>query len=157
MMPTLRNALGRFATGVTIVTCLDANGEPIGLTANSFGALSLEPPLILWSLRRVSPSLQAFAATRYFAVNVLGASQMELSRRFASSVSDKFADGVWRAGHGGVPVLGEAAALFECEVLSQQEAGDHMLFIGRVLYFVDGGMPPLLFHAGRYHGLGEVM
>ncbi|MEW6705533.1 MAG: flavin reductase family protein [Pseudomonadota bacterium] len=154
VMPTLRNALGRFATGVTIVTCLDANGRAVGLTANSFTALSLEPPLILWSLRDVSPSLGAFAAARYFAVNVLAERQMALSRRFASPVADKFDHGDWHVGEGGVPVLNEAAAIFECETHSQQEAGDHVLFIGQVLRFTDGGAPPLLFHAGRYHRLG---
>jgi 3-hydroxy-9,10-secoandrosta-1,3,5(10)-triene-9,17-dione monooxygenase reductase component len=155
VMPTLRNALGRFATGVTLVTCLDAHGRPVGLTVNSFTALSLEPPLVLWSLRSVSPSLSAFEAARYFAVNVLSERQLALSRRFASPVADKFDHGEWHVGEGGVPVLNEAAAVFECEIHSQQVAGDHVLFIGSVLRFADGGQPPLVFHAGRYHKLGE--
>jgi 3-hydroxy-9,10-secoandrosta-1,3,5(10)-triene-9,17-dione monooxygenase reductase component len=152
---TLRAALGRYATGVTVVTCLDADGRPVGLTVNSFGALSLQPPLVLWSLRTVSPSLAAFSAARHFAVNVLGAAQVDLSRRFASPLADKFAEGEWHAGEGGVLVLNESAAVFECETASQQDEGDHRLFIGRVLRFVDGGLPPLVFHSGRYHGLGE--
>jgi flavin reductase (DIM6/NTAB) family NADH-FMN oxidoreductase RutF len=155
LMPTLRNALGRFATGVTIVTCLDDKGTAVGLTANSFSALSLEPPLVLWSLRSASPSLAAFAAARYFAVNVLAELQIGLSRRFASPVADKFDHGEWHVGTGGVPVLNEAAAVFECEVQSQQETGDHVLFIGQVLAFRDGGAPPLVFHGGRYHRVGE--
>lgn len=152
---TLRGALGRFATGVTLVTCLDLQGRPVGLTVNSFGALSLEPPLVLWSLRLVSPSLAAFDAARHFAVNVLGEAQVDLSRRFASPVADKFAEGEWHAGEGGVPVLNESAAVFQCEAIGRQDAGDHRLFIGRVLRYHDGGLPPLVFHAGRYHGLGE--
>lgn len=156
-LPSLRRALGRFGTGVTIVTCVDLQGHQVGLTVNSFGALSLEPPLVLWSLRDVSPSLPAFSSARHFAVNVLSEDQLALSRHFASPVADKFGQGLWHAGLGGVPVLNEAAAVFECELVSEQLAGDHLLFIGRVLRFADGGAPPLLFHAGRYHRLGGTL
>lgn len=154
MARPLRSALGRFATGVTIVTCVDAGGTRVGLTVNSFGALSLEPALVLWSLRSHSPSLPAFASATHFAINVLGEAQIALSRRFASPVADKFAEGIWHIGSGGVPVLNEAAAVFECEAVSRQEAGDHALFIGRVLRFAGGELPPLVFHAGHYHRLG---
>jgi flavin reductase (DIM6/NTAB) family NADH-FMN oxidoreductase RutF len=154
---TLRAALSSFATGVTIVSCLDASGGPVGLTANSFNALSLDPPLVLWSLRRASPSLVAFGAARHFAVNVLADSQVELSRRFASQVADKFDDGLWSTGLCGVPILGACAAVFECERVSQQEAGDHMLFIGRVLRMTSAPISPLVFHAGHYHMLGEIL
>jgi flavin reductase (DIM6/NTAB) family NADH-FMN oxidoreductase RutF len=153
----LRGVLGRFATGVTIVTCLDGEGERIGLTANSFNALSLDPPLVLWSLRLASPSLAAFAAARHFAINILAESQVDLSRRFASSVADRFDDGVWSAGLGGAPVLTGAAAVLECELTLQQPAGDHQLFIGQVLRLADLATPPLLFHGGHYHMLGEVI
>lgn len=155
--PTLRSALGRFATGVTIVTCLDPEGRRLGLTVNSFSALSLEPPLVLWSLRRVSPSLAAFRSARHFAVNVLAEGQVDLSRRFASPVPDKFAEGVWHAGVDGVPVLNQAAAVFECESVSAQDAGDHVLFIGRVERFADGRQAPLVFFAGRYHRAGDLL
>jgi flavin reductase (DIM6/NTAB) family NADH-FMN oxidoreductase RutF len=153
----LRGVLGRFATGVTIVTCLDAAGTPIGLTANSFNALSLDPPLILWSLRQASPSLPAFREARHFVINILAESQVELSRRFASPVTDKFAEGLWNPGLGGAPVLAGAAAVLECERSVQHEAGDHVLFIGRVLRLADLATPPLLFHGGHYHMLGEVL
>ncbi len=153
----LRAALGRFATGVTIVTCRDGAGAPVGLTCNSFNALSLEPPLVLWSLRRASPSLVAFAGADHFAVNVLAEDQIELSRRFASSAADKFADGVWHDGAGGAPLLVGAAATFECARASHQDAGDHVLFIGRVLRLADAALPPLVFHGGRYHLLGEIL
>lgn len=153
----LRNALGRFATGVTIITTVDAQGQRLGLTANSFNSLSLEPPLVLWSLRQSSPNLPAFVDAPRFAVNVLAESQIELSRRFASQVDDKFADGAWSDGLHGVPVLAGAAAVFECERVSHQGAGDHMLFIGRVLSLVESAVPPLLFQAGRYRMLGEIL
>jgi 3-hydroxy-9,10-secoandrosta-1,3,5(10)-triene-9,17-dione monooxygenase reductase component len=153
----LRRALGRFATGVTIVTCLDAQGQPVGLTANSFNSLSLQPPLVLWSLREASPSLEAFAAAAHFAVNVLAADQLELSRRFASRVHDKFAGGPWSAGHHGLPVLSGCAAVFECQAESAQPAGDHRLFIGRVLACRESTAPPLVYRAGHYHGLGSVL
>lgn len=153
----LRQVLGRFATGVTIVTCRDAAGQPVGLTCNSFNALSLDPPLVLWSLRRSSPSLPAFAAAAHFAVNILAEAQVDLSRRFASSQPDKFGDGLWADGEGGVPLLGGAAATLECETSLRQDAGDHVLFIGRVRRLADLGLPPLVFHGGRYHLLGEIL
>ncbi len=153
----LRNALGRFATGVTIVTCVDASGERVGLTANSFNALSLDPPLVLWSLRRQSPSLPAFESATHWAVNVLAETQVELSRRFASSVADKFEPGPWTAGLGGAPVLAGAAAVFECERFAVHDGGDHRLFVGRVRRLADGALAPLLFHSGHYRMLGEVL
>jgi flavin reductase (DIM6/NTAB) family NADH-FMN oxidoreductase RutF len=153
----LRAALGRFATGVTIISCVGPAGAPVGLTANSFSALSLDPPLVLWSLRQSSGSLAAFEAAPHFAVNVLAESQVDLSRRFASSQADKFAEGAWAAGLGGAPVLAGCAAVFECEVASRQVAGDHVLFIGRVLRLADLSVAPLLFQGGHYRMLGEVL
>ncbi|HET9822672.1 MAG TPA: flavin reductase family protein [Burkholderiaceae bacterium] len=153
----LRQALGQFATGVTIVSCVDRSGRPVGLTVNSFNSLSLEPPLILWSLRRESPSLGAFEGAMHFAVNVLGEAQVELSRRFASPRDDKFEDVAWHAGVGGAPVLAGCAAALQCEVAARQDAGDHRLYIGRVLALSCEPVPPLVFHAGRYHLLGEIL
>ena len=154
---SLRAALSHFATGVTIVCCLDDAGVSVGLTANSFNALSLDPPLVLWSLRRSSPSVSAFMQAPHFAVNVLSEAQVDLSRRFASQVPDKFTDGAWSRGEGGVPVLTGCAAVFECETVSSQEAGDHVLFIGRVLRATEAALAPLVFHAGHYHLLGEIL
>jgi flavin reductase (DIM6/NTAB) family NADH-FMN oxidoreductase RutF len=153
----LRAALGRFTTGVTIVTCLDAQGAPVGLTANSFNALSLDPPLVLWSLRSPSANLESFRAASHFAVNVLAEAQVELSRRFASKTEDKFAEGQWSAGQGGAPVLAGCAAVFECATASQQDAGDHVLFIGHVLALMEAPLAPLVFQAGHYRMLGEVL
>jgi 4-hydroxyphenylacetate 3-hydroxylase, reductase component len=151
----LRSALGRFATGVTIVTCSDAAGEPIGLTVNSFTALSLEPPMVLWALRAESPSLAGFEAAGHFAVNVLGEQQLELSRRFASTAPHKFALGRWSAGRLGSPVLVGALAVFECITTSTQRQGDHILFVGEVRHSTAHSGPPLVFQSGRYRSLGE--
>lgn len=154
---SLRAALGGFATGVTIVTCRTSNGARIGLTVNSFNALSLEPPIVLWSLRLASPSLAAFDDARHFAINVLSEAQVDLSRRFASAVPAKFDEGQWGQGIAGVPVLAGCAATFECELVSHQVAGDHRLYLGRVIAAASQPVPPLVYHAGRYHLLGEIL
>lgn len=151
----LRAALGRFATGVTIVTCVDAAGQPVGLTANSFNALSLEPALVLWSLRGASPNLAAFAGASHFTVNVLAESQIELSRRFASPVHDRFAGVDWLPGLGGAPVLAGCAAVFQCAADKHLPMGDHMLFIGRVQAVAEVALAPLVFQSGHYHQLGK--
>ena len=155
----LRVALGRFATGVTIITCVDAGGGRVGLTATSFGALSLEPPLVLWSLRRSSPRLLAFEAASHFAINVLAETQVELSRRFAApnAGGGRFDEGAWRPGLGGAPVLAGCAAVFECVKVTAQDGGDHRLYIGRVLRLADIAVAPLVFQGGHYHMLGEVL
>ncbi|MBI5721546.1 MAG: flavin reductase family protein [Burkholderiales bacterium] len=156
---SMRAALGRFATGVSIVSCRDAAGAPVGLTVNSFGALSLEPPLVLWSLRKVSPSLPAFEAAGHFAVNVLAETQVDLSRRFAAPQAGggRFDEGSWTAGLGGAPILAGCAAVFECERLAAHDGGDHRLFIGRVRRLADIAIAPLIFQGGHYHMLGEVL
>jgi 3-hydroxy-9,10-secoandrosta-1,3,5(10)-triene-9,17-dione monooxygenase reductase component len=151
----LRAVLGRFATGVTIVTCADADGAWVGLTVNSFNALSLEPPLVLWSLRETSASMAAFSAASHFSVSVLAESQLGLSRRFAAPGDDKFGEGDWRPGLGGAPVLDGAAAVLECALHLQQPAGDHRLFIGRIERLSGRPVPPLVYQGGHYHALGE--
>lgn len=153
----LRNALGRFTTGVTIITCVDAQGQWVGLTANSFNALSLAPPLVLWSLRHASPALVAFKTARRFAVNVLADAQVDLSRHFASKAANRFSEGAWAIGEHGAPVLAGCAAVLECQTVSHQTAGDHELFIGQVLACAEAQLAPLVFQAGHYHLLGEVL
>ena len=151
----LRNALGQFATGITVVTTRAGNGSFVGLTVNSFSALSLEPPLILWSLRCSSPSLPVFEAADRFVVNVLAEAQVEVSRRFASPQADKF-EGVPHAENAwGLPLLHGASAWFECRTVSRQIAGDHCLFIAEVERFTLSEAAPLLFHAGGYFALGS--
>jgi 4-hydroxyphenylacetate 3-hydroxylase, reductase component len=154
---TLRQALGRFATGVTIVTCRDAQGQAVGLTCNSFNSVSLDPPLVLWSLRSASPSLQAFREARHWAVNVLGEAQVDLSRRFASPETDRFSDGSWADGVGGAPILAGCAAVIQCGNHDALETGDHWLFLGRVLALAEAPIPPLIFQSGHYHLLGEIL
>jgi flavin reductase (DIM6/NTAB) family NADH-FMN oxidoreductase RutF len=158
-MPThkLRAALGRFATGVTVVTCRDADGAFVGLTVSSFNSLSLEPPLVLWSLRKASPTVAAFTAAPRFAVNVLAQSQIDLARCFAAHGAHRFAQGPWSLGEHGAPVLQGCAAVFECEAVSQQPAGDHRLFIGRVLAHAEAALAPLVFQGGHYRALGETL
>ncbi len=149
----LRQALGRFVTGVTIVTCRDDGGRAVGLTANSFNALSLDPPLVLWSLRSASASIAAFTAASHFAVNVLAADQVELSRRFARPSSAKFDAGEWTDGQGGAPLLAGCVAVFECRRRSHHAAGDHVLFIGEVERIGGSASTPLVYHAGHYRTL----
>jgi flavin reductase (DIM6/NTAB) family NADH-FMN oxidoreductase RutF len=151
----LRSALGRFATGVTLATCTDAHGTPVGLTVNSFGALSLDPPLVQWSLRCESPSLPAFEAAAHFAINVLGEQHIELSRRFAAAHGNRFELGRWALGRHGAPVLAGALAVFECRRRSAERHGDHVLLIGEVLHHSAHSGAPLLFHASRYRRMGD--
>ena len=151
----LRQALGRFVTGVTIVTCRDEQGEPIGLTANSFNALSLDPPLVLWSLRQASSTIDAFTNASHFAVNVLAADQVDLSRRFARPSSAKFDAGEWTDGQGGAPLLAGCVAVFECRRRSHHAAGDHVLFIGEVERIGGSAATPLVYHAGHYRTLKD--
>ena len=146
-----RAALGMFATGVTIVTARRADGSLVGLTANSFNSVSLEPPLVLWSLSRSAGSMPAFERGSHYAVNILAASQHALAERFASKVVDRFVDVAFREGGGGAPVLEGAAAVFECFNRSQYEEGDHVIFVGEVERCSwRPGVAPLIFHGGRY-------
>jgi len=149
----LRQALGRFVTGVTIVTCRDAEGNAVGLTANSFNALSLDPPLVLWSLRQSSSKIAAFSAASHFVINVLADDQVDLSRRFARSAPATFDADAWSDGHGGAPVLAGCVAVFECRRHSHQQAGDHVLFIGEVRRIAGSAATPLVYHAGHYRTL----
>lgn len=153
----LRTALGRFTTGITIVSCVDQAGAYVGLTVNSFNSVSLDPPLVLWSLRRESPNLEAFETAPRFAVNVLTESQIGLSRRFSSAHAHRFSEGDWALGAHGAPVLKDGAAVFECEFHSRQDAGDHRLYIGHVLGFSESARAPLLYRSGHYHRLGGTL
>ena len=152
----LRDAFGVFPTGVAVVTTCDADGAPIGVTVNSFVSLSLAPPLVAWSLNRTSPSLAAFERSGNFAINVLSAEQIHLSRRFGSRTPDKFRGLQFDRGAGGAPLLAGSAAHFECRVTAVYPGGDHVLFIGNVERFAhDSACVPLMFHAGRYHVPGR--
>ncbi|WP_292071009.1 flavin reductase family protein [Brevundimonas sp. UBA7534] len=151
---TLRDALGCFATGVTVVTTRDGAGLPVGLTANSFSAVSLDPPLILFCLARSSSNLDRFRAAEHFAINVLHIGQQPTSGVFARSTEDRFQDVAWEAWDTGAPILSGALASFECATHQVVEAGDHLVFIGRVLRArFEPRRDPLLFFRGKYRRL----
>lgn len=145
-----RKALGAFTTGVTIVTTRGSNGQDYGLTANSFNSVSMDPPMVLWSLGKSSSSIEAFRGTDHFAVHILAADQETVSNRFAKSGADKFAGTAVERGHGDVPLLGGCSARFECRVAYQYDGGDHVIFVGEVLNFDNFARPPLIFHGGNY-------
>lgn len=147
----LRHALGRYPTGVAIVTTVAADGRPVGLTINSFASLSLEPPLVLWSLSGRSPSLPAFLDGDRFAINVLARSQQALAKRFADrSVPDKFEGVGWAARPSEPPLLAGTAAGFVCRLDRTLAGGDHLLLIGEIEHWSLGDEEPLVFCAGRF-------
>ncbi|MCM8735758.1 flavin reductase family protein [Azospirillum sp. A1-3] len=147
---SLRDAYARYATGVAVITTLTPAGTPVGLTVNSFSSVSLDPPLVLWSLMRSSASLPAFGEASRFAVNVLADDQHHLSTRFASRSEERFAGIDWTPGLGGVPLLPDCLAQFECTTHRLVEAGDHVVVLGRVHRFEHHDGAPLLFFASRY-------
>ncbi len=150
----LRRAFGNFATGVTIVTTVDANGVPSGFTANSFTSVSIEPPLLLVSIARTAYGCELFTSSRGFAVNILAQDQRDLSNRFARAGADKFADQDWHAGVSGSPILDQVVAWFDCEHHEQVDAGDHIILIGRVLQYSYNTHAPLGFCRGAYVSFG---
>lgn len=147
---SFRAALGAFATGVTVITTLGRNGQPTGLTANSFNSVSLEPPLVLWSLAKKAFSLQDFTAASHWAVHVLSADQEAISNQFARGGENKFAGVPLETSPDGIPLLRDCAARFECTGTFQYEGGDHIIFVGEVKRFRKTEAPPLVFHSGRY-------
>ncbi len=149
----LRNALGRFATGVTVVTTLTAEG-PLGITANSFASVSLNPPLVLWSPARKSSRFPAFERAPFFAIHILGAGQRALAERF-SRMGHDFAGIAFAEGQGGTPLIDGCAARFECRHAAGHDGGDHLIVVGEVLRLVENEGPPLLFHRGAYSALAE--
>jgi flavin reductase (DIM6/NTAB) family NADH-FMN oxidoreductase RutF len=151
----LRNALGTFATGVTIVTINGPDGTPIGLTCNSFSSVSLSPALVLWSLSLRSPNLNRFLQAPNFAINVLAAEQRALSQRFAQPIANKFEGVRYTQGKLGLPLIFDAAAHLECRNETRYYSGDHVIFIGHVLHYSYRDCAPLLFHRGRYAGITD--
>jgi flavin reductase (DIM6/NTAB) family NADH-FMN oxidoreductase RutF len=147
----LRDALGRFATGVTVVTTMTPQG-PLGITANSFASVSLRPPLVLWSPARKSKRFPAFEAASHFAVHVLSAGQRALAERFAAP-GDAFAGLAFEPGEGAVPLIAGCAARFECRHAAGYDGGDHLIVVGEVLRLERADLPPLIFYRGRYGSL----
>lgn len=147
----LRNALGQFATGVAVITTLTPDGKRVGVTANSFTSVSMDPPLVLWCPGRHLYSLPSFEEATHFTINILASDQHALSRQFASAETDKFAGVAVTEGIGGVPVLAGTVATFQCRTAARHEAGDHIIFIGEVEDYSYRPGAPLVFHAGGYH------
>ena len=145
-----RRALGQFATGVTVITARAPSGELVGVTANSFNSVSLDPPMVLWSLSKASRGLRFFLEAESFCVNVLAADQVSVSNHFASKKDDKFADLSFDSGAGGAPLLQDCAARFQCQTAFTYEGGDHLIFVGEVLAFDESGKQGLVYHQGKY-------
>jgi flavin reductase (DIM6/NTAB) family NADH-FMN oxidoreductase RutF len=145
-----RNALGTYATGVTIITAVAADGTPYGVTCNSFASVSLNPPLVLWSLGMFSQGLSTFQNATHFAVNVLGVSQQALASAFAKSSDDKFAGVDWTPGLGGAPLLTDSVSSFQCRAANRYYGGDHVIFLGAVEAYSYNRREPLLFARGGY-------
>jgi flavin reductase (DIM6/NTAB) family NADH-FMN oxidoreductase RutF len=151
---TLRDALGCFATGVTIVTCLDEKGQPVGFTANSFTSVSLDPPLLLVCVRKTASCAQALIGAEHFAVNVLQTGQQPASIRFSTKDEDRFGTTPWSTGETGAPVLMNSLGVFECQRHAVHEGGDHHILVGEVIRAsFDPNMDPLLYFRGRYRRL----
>lgn len=148
----LRDALGEFATGVTIIAARMPDGGFAGFTANSFNSVSLEPPLVVWSLNRRASPLAAFEQADCYGISVLTRAQQGLAERFADPLPDRFAGVPFRVGPGGAPLIEGCSAWFECRHHSVTPAGDHMLFVGEVqaLGHAHATAPMLTFHRGRF-------
>ncbi|MBQ0807248.1 MAG: flavin reductase family protein [Porticoccus sp.] len=149
----LRNAMGNFATGITVVTAVDEQGEPQGMTANSFSSVSLEPALISWCVGQESRLFELFQHTNHFAVNILHSGQQSISQLFSGPEEDKFDRISWYPGMNGVPLLNDCASVFQCEIEHRYPGGDHTILVGRVLDFSSVPMAPLIFHCGQYQEL----
>ena len=150
----LRDAMGTFATGVCVVTASPAGFAPFGMTVNSFSSVSLDPPLVLWSLRNDSECFAAFSACRFYTINVLRQEQQALSNRYASKDSHDLDPDHFRIGRSGAPVLRGTLCSMECEIWQRYEGGDHVILVGRVLQaHTAASGRPLVFHAGQYRQL----
>lgn len=151
---TLRDALGCFATGVTVVTCLNAAGEPAGLTVNSFTSVSLDPPLLLVCVAKEAASAAPLSEAPNFAINVLQTGQRPASIRFSTRDQNRFGATPWACGEAGAPILGDSLGVFECERFAVYDGGDHHILVGRVVKAsFDASLDPLLFFRGSYRRL----
>lgn len=151
----LRQVMGHFATGVTIITTLNKAGQAHGLTANAFTSVSLEPPLLLISVDKKAESWPAFEESRVFTVNILADNQEALSRKFAVSGGNKFDGVAYRAGANGAAILEGALAYIECTLYASYEGGDHSIYLGQVQQAETREGKPLLFFRGGYRALGD--
>lgn len=152
-----RDCLGCFVTGVTVVTSVGRNGEHVGLTVNSFNSVSLDPPMVLFSLDRRAQSLPVLEAAGRFAVSVLSDHQEAVSNRFARRDADKWDGTAFRTGETGCRLIEDAMATFDCRTYAQHDGGDHVIFVGEVLAMdIDPAKRPLVYYKGRYNSLAAV-
>ncbi len=148
-----RQALGQFATGVTVITTRLADGSFRGLTASSFNSVSLEPPLVLWSLATGANSLPIFSGNSHYVINVLSAEQGHLAKLFSTRGEDPFGVAEFELSRTGQPILKGCSAWFECHNRSRYPEGDHVIFVGEVEHCEFSPQPPLVFHGGKFRGL----
>ncbi len=149
-----RNALGQFATGVCVITANPEGFSPFGMTVNSFASVSLDPALVLWSIRNDSECLPAFDAAKGFTVNVLSDQQLDLSNRYSRKDDHDLRPEDFRIGKSGMPVIRNALTSFECECWQRYDGGDHIILVGKVIEMDNSPSgKPLLFHAGQYREL----
>jgi len=153
---TYRDVMGAFPTGVTVMTLGSNDGFRLGVTASSFNTVSMDPPLILWSLALKAPSLRHFRENDLFAVNVLGADQRDIALQFARPSDDKFAGVQMEDGRTGLPLIAGALAHIECRVVARYPGGDHEIMLGEVLALRRGDAAPLVFQRGAFHALASV-
>ncbi|WP_211473337.1 flavin reductase [Collimonas humicola] len=145
-----RNALGTFTTGVTIITACQADGKLVGVTANSFNSVSLDPPLVLWSLAKSSNSLAAFEAAEHWAVHILSHDQDQLATHFSKRAHDKFAGLEIESGMGGAPLLAGCTTRMQCKTAYRYDGGDHIIMVGEVMHFEHSDIAPLVYQRGNY-------
>lgn len=150
-----RNACGSFPTGVTVVTTRDASGKPVGMTANSFSSVSLDPPLVLWSIAKTATAFTAFDTCSHFAIHILHSGQEATSRLFAAKNVDKFAEIESAVAAGDTPVLTDYNARFVCSVEHRYPGGDHIILVGRIVEFDNREREPLVFYKGQYKALAD--
>ncbi|MDJ0657795.1 MAG: flavin reductase family protein [Xanthomonadales bacterium] len=149
-----RRAAGAFATGVTIATTLDDANQPVGMTVNSFASVSLDPPLVLWNVRKGCHAYEAFAHSYHFAIHILRSDQQELCMDFTRPGAEKFGRVQWHGGRLGSPILEGCVAHFECRTEYRYEGGDHLIVVGRVEELADcGDIDTLVFHRGKFREL----
>jgi flavin reductase (DIM6/NTAB) family NADH-FMN oxidoreductase RutF len=149
----IRDVMGHFATGVTVVTTRDGAGSPFGLTVNAFTSLSLNPPLVIVCIDKAAQCYSCFQESKVFAINVLSEEQEEHSRRFATKGIEKFEDIKWHRGENNVPLLDGAIGTIECKIVNSYEGGDHTIYLGEIVSAKATEDRPLLFFKGKYHRL----
>lgn len=148
-----KEVMGNYPTGVTVVTMMDDEGVPLGLTVNSFASVSLDPMLLLWSIDKRVSSYDKFTNTDKFAVHVLASDQAEVCSLFASKGLDRFKNTDWKNSEHNLPIIADCAGVFQCETFKTVDAGDHMILVGKVIDIESNKKEPLLYHKRKFDGI----